>query len=106
MGRGRAPTGTPTAACEMTKWFDTNYHYIVPELVPGQTFHIAREYLFDQVQEAQALGHQVKPVMPGPLTWLWQGKGHAYAASARHAAQPRIVDRVRKRGGAGKSGAI
>jgi len=42
MGRGRAPTGTPTAACEMTKWFDTNYHYMVPELVPGQTFRIAR----------------------------------------------------------------
>ncbi|MGP1615708.1 MAG: 5-methyltetrahydropteroyltriglutamate--homocysteine S-methyltransferase, partial [Pollutimonas bauzanensis] len=31
MGRGRAPKGTPAAACEMTKWFDTNYHYIVPE---------------------------------------------------------------------------
>lgn len=37
MGRGRAPSGTPAAACEMTKWFDTNYHYIVPELVPGQS---------------------------------------------------------------------
>ncbi|MVW72187.1 5-methyltetrahydropteroyltriglutamate--homocysteine S-methyltransferase [Bordetella sp. 15P40C-2] len=82
MARGRAPTGTPTAACEMTKWFDTNYHYIVPELVPGQQFRIARDYLFKQVSEAQALGHRVKPVIPGPLTWLWLGKGDAFTAGA------------------------
>src|SRR3546814_506601 len=92
MGRGRAPTGTPTAACEMTKWFDTNYHYIVPELVPGQTFRIARDYLFDQVQEAQALGHQVKPVIPGPLTWLWQGKGDAFTGGAGDAAKLSLLD--------------
>ena len=49
MGRGRAPSGNPAAACEMTKWFDTNYHYIVPELTPSQTFRIARESLFEQV---------------------------------------------------------
>lgn len=78
MGRGRAPSGTPAAACEMTKWFDTNYHYIVPELVPGQNYRIAREYLFEQVREAQALGHAVKPVIPGPLTWLYLGKGDAF----------------------------
>lgn len=82
MARGRAPSGTPAAACEMTKWFDTNYHFIVPELVPGQRFRIARESLFEQVAEAQALGHQVKPVIPGPLTWLWLGKGDAYDGSA------------------------
>ncbi|MBO9352419.1 5-methyltetrahydropteroyltriglutamate--homocysteine S-methyltransferase [Bordetella petrii] len=92
MGRGRAPSGTPTAACEMTKWFDTNYHYIVPELVPGQTFRIAREFLFDQVQEAQALGHCVKPVIPGPLTWLWQGKGDAYAGGAGDPAKLQLLD--------------
>lgn len=79
MGRGRAPSGKPAAACEMTKWFDTNYHYIVPELTPGQTFRVAREDLFEQVKEAQALGHRVKPVIPGPLTWLWLGKGDAFA---------------------------
>lgn len=78
MGRGRAPSGTPAAACEMTKWFDTNYHYIVPELVPGQSYRIAREYLFEHVREAQALGHAVKPVIPGPLTWLYLGKGDAF----------------------------
>ncbi len=78
MARGRAPSGRPAAACEMTKWFDTNYHYIVPEFTPGQSFRIARECLFEQVEEAQALGHKVKPVIPGPLTWLWLGKGDAY----------------------------
>ncbi|KAA1288906.1 5-methyltetrahydropteroyltriglutamate--homocysteine S-methyltransferase [Alcaligenes faecalis] len=82
MARGRAPSGRPAAACEMTKWFDTNYHYIVPEFTPGQSFRIAREYLFEQVDEAQALGHKVKPVIPGPLTWLWLGKGDAYEGLA------------------------
>ena len=82
MARGRAPSGTPAAACEMTKWFDTNYHYIVPELTPGQTFRIARESLFEQIEEAKALGHKVKPVIPGPLTWLWLGKGDAYEGLA------------------------
>jgi 5-methyltetrahydropteroyltriglutamate--homocysteine methyltransferase len=81
MGRGRAPSGTPAAACEMTKWFDTNYHYIVPELTPSQTFRIARESLFDQIREAQQLGHRVKPVIPGPLTWLWLGKGDTYVGA-------------------------
>lgn len=74
MARGRAPSGTPAAACEMTKWFDTNYHYIVPELEKGQTFSLSSERLFDQVAEAQRLGLKVKPVLPGPLTWLWLGK--------------------------------
>uniref|UniRef100_UPI003340C07C 5-methyltetrahydropteroyltriglutamate-- homocysteine S-methyltransferase n=1 Tax=Castellaniella defragrans TaxID=75697 RepID=UPI003340C07C len=82
MARGRAPSGTPAAACEMTKWFDTNYHYIVPELHPGQTYRIAREDLFEQVAEALALGHRPKPVIPGPLTWLWLGKGDAYPRGA------------------------
>ncbi|MEJ2894986.1 5-methyltetrahydropteroyltriglutamate--homocysteine S-methyltransferase [Bordetella avium] len=82
MGRGRAPSGKPAAACEMTKWFDTNYHYIVPELVPGQTYRIAREDLFEQVREAQALGYAVKPVIPGPLTWLYLGKGDAFQQGA------------------------
>ncbi len=74
MARGRAPSGAPAAACEMTKWFDTNYHYIVPELEANQCFTLSSERLFDQVAEAHALGFRVKPVLPGPLTWLWLGK--------------------------------
>ena len=78
MARGRAPSGTPAAACEMTKWFDTNYHYIVPELASDQTFRIARESLFEQVAQAQALGHNPKPVIPGPLTYLYLSKGDRF----------------------------
>lgn len=78
MARGRAPTGTPAAACEMTKWFDTNYHYIVPELAADQNFRIARESLFDQVEEAKAEGHTPKPVIPGPLTYLYLSKGDSF----------------------------
>ena len=81
MARGRAPTGTPAAACEMTKWFDTNYHYIVPELAAEQNFRIARETLFEQIDEARALGHDVKPVIPGPLTYLWLAKGDTFEAN-------------------------
>jgi len=74
MARGRAPSGEATAACEMTKWFDTNYHYLVPEFLPEQTFRLASDKLFDEVREAQALGHRVKPVILGPLSYLWLGK--------------------------------
>lgn len=94
MARGRAPSGTPAAACEMTKWFDTNYHYIVPELVPQQTYRIAREALFDQVREALELGHEVKPVIPGPLTWLWLGKGDAFAQGAGDTAKLALLDNL------------
>lgn len=78
VARGRAPSGKPAAASEMTKWFDTNYHYIVPELEKNQQFRIARETFFEQVAEAQALGHKVKPVIPGPLTYLYLAKGEAF----------------------------
>ncbi|MFG6157793.1 5-methyltetrahydropteroyltriglutamate--homocysteine S-methyltransferase [Halomonas sp. 1390] len=75
MARGRAPSGAPAAACEMTKYFDTNYHYLVPELHPGQRFRLSSTRLFDQVEEARAAGHAVKVALTGPLTWLWLGKG-------------------------------
>ncbi|MFT0534013.1 5-methyltetrahydropteroyltriglutamate--homocysteine S-methyltransferase [Castellaniella hirudinis] len=92
MARGRAPSGTPAVACEMTKWFDTNYHYIVPELHPGQTYRIAREALFEQVAEAQALGYRARPVIPGPLTWLWLGKGDAYTQGVADEGKLALLD--------------
>jgi 5-methyltetrahydropteroyltriglutamate--homocysteine methyltransferase len=82
MARGRAPSGEPVAACEMTKWFDTNYHYIVPELAADQRFRVASESLFEQIDEALALGHDVKPVIPGPLTYLYLAKGDAFDGAA------------------------
>ncbi len=74
MARGRAPTGEPAAACEMTKWFDTNYHYIVPELYKGQQFQLANTSILDETTEAIEQGFRAKPVLIGPLTWLWLGK--------------------------------
>jgi 5-methyltetrahydropteroyltriglutamate--homocysteine methyltransferase len=62
------------AALEMTKWFDTNYHYLVPEFAPDTLFRLASHRLFAEVAEAQALGHRVKPVLLGPLSFLWLGK--------------------------------
>ncbi|MGF6695125.1 5-methyltetrahydropteroyltriglutamate--homocysteine methyltransferase [Metapseudomonas resinovorans] len=61
-------------AQEMTKWFDTNYHYLVPEFSADQQFTLSWEQLFEEVEEAHALGHAVKPVLIGPLTYLWLGK--------------------------------
>ncbi|TAJ05629.1 5-methyltetrahydropteroyltriglutamate--homocysteine S-methyltransferase [Pectobacterium versatile] len=74
IGRGRAPTGQPAAAAEMTKWFNTNYHYMVPEFTKGQQFKLTWTQLLDEVDEALALGHNVKPVLLGPVTYLWLGK--------------------------------
>jgi 5-methyltetrahydropteroyltriglutamate--homocysteine methyltransferase len=74
MARGQASDGTPYRACEMTKWFDTNYHYLVPEVTTDQKFALSSSKLFDETRELQALGYQPKPVLLGPLTWLWLAK--------------------------------
>lgn len=66
--------GKAQYAQELTKWFDTNYHYLVPEFSADQQFKLSWEQLFDEVDEAKALGHNVKPVIIGPLTYLWLGK--------------------------------
>jgi len=75
MARGRQGTTTDgqkidVAAMEMTKWFDTNYHYIVPELHKGQKFKISSEKPFQEFEEAKALGIVTKPVLVGPVTFL------------------------------------
>jgi 5-methyltetrahydropteroyltriglutamate--homocysteine methyltransferase len=74
MARGVSRSGKQTFACEMTKWFDTNYHYLVPEFSRDQTFSLQWTQLFDEVDEALALGHKIKPVVLGPLSYLWLGK--------------------------------
>jgi len=61
-------------AQELTKWFDTNYHYLVPEFTADQQFALSWEQLFEEVEEGKALGHPLKPVLIGPLTYLWLGK--------------------------------
>jgi len=62
------------AAQEMTKWFDTNYHYLVPEFTQNQQFKLSWHQFFTEIDEAKSLGHKVKPVIIGPLTYLWLGK--------------------------------
>ena len=74
MARGQAPSGEDVDACEMTKWFDTNYHYIVPEFNSKQTFRISDNKIFDEIEQALRADHKVKPVLIGPLTYLWLGK--------------------------------
>lgn len=62
------------AAGEMTKWFDTNYHYIVPEFSASTAFQLDASRLLEQLAEARALGVKAKPVILGPLTYLAIGK--------------------------------
>ncbi|MCP2040807.1 5-methyltetrahydropteroyltriglutamate--homocysteine methyltransferase [Neisseria sp. HSC-16F19] len=61
-------------AMEMTKWFDTNYHYIVPEWHADTEFKVNAANLIAQIKEAQAQGHDIKPTLIGPITLLWLGK--------------------------------
>ncbi|MCX8745529.1 5-methyltetrahydropteroyltriglutamate--homocysteine S-methyltransferase [Snodgrassella sp. B3882] len=61
-------------AMEMTKWFDTNYHYIVPEWHRDTQFKAHAANLIAQINEAKATGHDIKPTLLGPISLLWLGK--------------------------------
>jgi 5-methyltetrahydropteroyltriglutamate--homocysteine methyltransferase len=61
-------------AMEMTKWFDTNYHYLAPEWTADTVFNGGCNWLYEEIAEAHALGHKVKVVITGPLTLLYLGK--------------------------------
>jgi 5-methyltetrahydropteroyltriglutamate--homocysteine methyltransferase len=63
-----------TFASEMTKWFDTNYHYIVPEFCADTRFALSCSKVFDELAEAQTLGINAKPILIGPVTYLSLGK--------------------------------
>ena len=91
IARGVRPEGGAAGACgcqpalathasEMTKWFDTNYHYIVPEFQADTRFALSSAKVFDEFSEALALGIRTKPVLIGPVTYLKLGK----ARDARH----------------------
>jgi 5-methyltetrahydropteroyltriglutamate--homocysteine methyltransferase len=64
-------------ACEMTKWFDTNYHYMVPELAAGQKLALNTPKIVEEYREAKAQGFETRPVLLGPVTWLSLAKGKA-----------------------------
>src|SRR6202012_5401857 len=75
MARGYQKDGLDITAMEMTKWFDTNYHYIVPEFTTDQQFSIFSEKVFDEFTLAKQLtGITPKPILIGPVTYLLLGK--------------------------------
>ena len=80
VARGRSAASAETACCggvaagEMTKWFDTNYHYIVPEFDATTAFSLDASRLLAQLAQAQAQGVKAKPVIIGPVTYLAIGK--------------------------------
>ena len=74
MARGAQRDGIDVTAMEMTKWFDTNYHYIVAEFKKGQQFKLSSTKIFDEYLEAKNLGIETRPVVIGPLTFLLLGK--------------------------------
>jgi 5-methyltetrahydropteroyltriglutamate--homocysteine methyltransferase len=74
MARGAQQGGKDVTAMEMTKWFDTNYHYIVPEFEPAQAFRLSSAKPVEEFAEAKALGIHTKPVLIGPVTFLLLGK--------------------------------
>ncbi|NHA04291.1 5-methyltetrahydropteroyltriglutamate--homocysteine S-methyltransferase [Mucilaginibacter sp. HC2] len=75
MARGYQKDGLDVTAMEMTKWFDTNYHYIVPEFVQNQQFRVFSEKVFDEFTLAkQYTGTTPKPVLIGPVSYLLLGK--------------------------------
>ncbi|OZE96858.1 5-methyltetrahydropteroyltriglutamate--homocysteine S-methyltransferase [Rhodococcus sp. 15-2388-1-1a] len=70
-----AARGTDAVApLEMTKWFDTNYHYLVPEISPDTTFSLHSEKVVDDLKQAVALGISARPVIIGPITFLLLSK--------------------------------
>jgi len=75
MARGYQKDGLDITAMEMTKWLDTNYHYIVPEFTANQEFRLFYENIFGEYQAAkQLLGEKAKPVLLGPVSYLLLGK--------------------------------
>ncbi|MCP5335675.1 MAG: 5-methyltetrahydropteroyltriglutamate--homocysteine S-methyltransferase [Oceanospirillaceae bacterium] len=94
MARGRAPCGCDAAANDMTKWFDTNYHYLVPELADEQVFSLDATDLLAQIREAQQAGFNAKPVLIGPLTYLWLAvhRTEKGASEGKLALLPHLLD--------------
>jgi 5-methyltetrahydropteroyltriglutamate--homocysteine methyltransferase len=78
IARGRSSHDESECSCvqagEMTKWFDTNYHYIVPEFDKNTQFRLDASKLLKEIEEAKQHNAKIKPVIIGPVTYLWLGK--------------------------------
>ena len=75
MARGSQTKDLDVGALEMTKWFDTNYHYIVPELDDNTEFNVDLTSLLAQINETKEFDSAIKPVLIGPLTYLYLSAG-------------------------------
>ena len=75
MARGSQTSELDVPALEMTKWFDTNYHYLVPELSKDQSFQLSTNKPFEEFKEAKKFGFNTKPIILGPLSFLLLAKG-------------------------------
>ncbi len=76
MARGAQNEKNDVVAMEMTKWFDTNYHYIVPEFSKETKFKLASTKIIDEYLEAKELGIETRPVLLGPVSFLLLGKSY------------------------------
>ncbi len=76
MARGAQHSGVDVPAAEMTKWFDTNYHYIVPEFEKNQTFKLSSDKPTKSFIEARDAGVEARPVLVGPISYLLLGKDY------------------------------
>ncbi|GHJ89336.1 hypothetical protein NliqN6_5738 [Naganishia liquefaciens] len=83
MGRGRQQLdqGIDLQACEMKKWFDSNYHFVVPEISPNTQFKLNRNQPLEEYQEAKSYGITTRPVFLGPVSYLVLSKAARDAPS-------------------------
>lgn len=102
-GHAKGGDKKDVVAAEMTKWFDTNYHYIVPEFEKAQRFHLTSTKPVDEYKEAKALGIETRPVLIGPLTYLLLGKTKdgGDALSLLNGLLPVYVDLIKQLAAAG-----
>ncbi len=84
MARGEQDATRDVTAMEMTKWFDTNYHYIVPELTADQRFALTSTKALDEYLEAREAGIETMPVLLGPVSYLLLGKVHGEDGEVDH----------------------
>ena len=91
MARGTQNNGRDVTAMEMSKWFDTNYHYLVPEFEAEQSFRLSSTKVFDDYLEAKALGIETRPVLVGPLTYVTIGKVREGVDYCRSTLIPKLV---------------
>lgn len=76
ISRGYSYNGMTITPATIKKWFNTNYHYIVPEFFQFQEFQLNWMQLFDEIDEATELQHPIKPILLGPISYLWLGSVH------------------------------